>query len=101
MAAHKGQLLNSRLDTQAADWLARLQRDDVTAAERAELESWLEQDPAHAVAFARTEFAWERAERLRAVPEITRAGWVAHPMRARVRELAIAATLVAVMLGLV
>lgn len=101
MAAHEGQLLNSRLDTQAADWLARLQRDDVTAAERAELERWLAADPAHAVAFARTEFAWERAERLRAVPESTRAGWFAHPMRGRVRELAIAATLVALTFGLV
>lgn len=62
----------SRPDRESADWLARLQRDDVTDADRAELERWLDADPSHAVAFARTEFAWERAERLRALPSNSR-----------------------------
>lgn len=66
MAQREGQALN----LQAAAWLAKLQRDELEPADRAELQRWLETDPAHAVAFARAEFAWERAERLRAfVPQ--------------------------------
>ncbi len=64
--------MNSGPDAQAADWLARLQREDIGEAERAALERWLDADPAHAVAFARTEMAWERAERLRALPDLAR-----------------------------
>src|SRR5687767_5110054 len=68
MAAREG----LTLQTQAADWLAKLQREDISAAERAELDHWLDADPAHAVAFARAEFAWGRAERLRALPALGR-----------------------------
>lgn len=67
MAAHEGSSL-SLADSQAADWLARLQRERTSASEHAELQRWLDESPAHAVAFARAEFAWERAERLRATP---------------------------------
>lgn len=64
MGEHEGTSLNAT----AADWLARLQRHGgISAAERNEFERWLDADPANAVAFARAEFTWERAERLRAV----------------------------------
>lgn len=66
MAQREGQALNAA----AAAWLARQQREDFSATDRAELEGWLRADPAHAVAFARAEYAWERAERLRALPTI-------------------------------
>ena len=47
----------------AAALLARVQSG---SAAPAEVEAWLDADPAHAVAFARVEAAWERAERLKA-----------------------------------
>jgi transmembrane sensor len=56
------------VDARAAEWLARLQSEGVSPDERAEFERWLGSEPAHAVAFSRVEHAWERAERLRAVP---------------------------------
>ena len=49
----------------AAALLARVQSG---SAAPAEVEAWLDADPAHAVAFARVEAAWERAERLKAMP---------------------------------
>ena len=51
----------------AAALLARVQSG---SAAPAEVEAWLDADPAHAVAFARVEAAWERAERLKAMPQV-------------------------------
>jgi transmembrane sensor len=56
------------VDVRAAEWMARLHGEGVSQEERADFDLWLGTDPAHAVAFARVERAWERAERLRAVP---------------------------------
>lgn len=53
------------LDQVAATWFARLQRDDASASDREAFERWLD-EPAHAVAYARVEAAWERADRLKA-----------------------------------
>ena len=53
------------LDQEAAAWFARLQRDDCPASDRNAFERWLD-EPAHAVAYARVEAAWERADRLKA-----------------------------------
>ena len=53
------------LDQEAAAWFARLQRDDCAASDRVAFERWLD-EPAHAVAYARVEAAWERADRLKA-----------------------------------
>jgi transmembrane sensor len=53
------------LDQAAAAWFARLQRDDVSSSDREAFERWLD-EPAHAVAYARVEAAWERADRLKA-----------------------------------
>lgn len=94
MAPRKGQTLNA----EAARWLAKLQREDVTPADRAELERWLDADPAHTVAFARTESAWERAERLRARPRSMRVVAAARSWSCG-RWAAVAATLAAVVLG--
>lgn len=53
------------LDQEAAAWFARLQRDDWASSDRVAFERWLD-EPAHAVAYARVEAAWDRAERLKA-----------------------------------
>ena len=75
------------LETAAADWLARLQRADVPTDERARFEQWMDESPAHAVAFARAEYAWERAARLRAAPR----HWSKLSMRLSPRYWALAA----------
>ncbi len=69
MAQNDGQ----RLNQEAADWLARLHREEFSSAARAQLDRWLDADPAREVAFARAEYAWERAERLRAAPTAVQA----------------------------
>jgi len=56
------------LNNTAADWLARLQNEDLSPAQRAEFDCWMDADPANAVAYARAEFAWEHAKRLQAAP---------------------------------
>ncbi len=91
MAKREGETLSR----EAARWLARRQSGSFSPEDQAELDRWLQADPAHAVAYARAEYAWERAERLRAV---------AAPMRAFERRTvgyrwAVAATLAVVMLG--
>lgn len=56
------------LSIEAARWVARIQGQDVTPEMREELERWMDVDPAHAVAYLRAEVAWERTERLKALP---------------------------------
>lgn len=51
-------------EAQAARLLARL-NSDPTPANEAEICSWIEADPRHAVAFARAEAAWDASERLK------------------------------------
>jgi len=99
MAQGEGQALNLA----AAEWLARLQREDCSEEERAALERWLHADPAHAVAFARAEFAWERAERLRAVPSpqpaaTSRLSWQMRALAASV-AIAVVGGLLAIFVG--
>lgn len=65
MARRETQALNAA----AAQWLARQQRQDFTPANAEELERWLQDDPANAVAYARAEQAWERARRLQTAPQ--------------------------------
>ncbi|HVN41790.1 MAG TPA: FecR domain-containing protein [Steroidobacteraceae bacterium] len=60
--------MSSETDLRAAQWVARSQAGELSALDRAELERWLAADTAHAVAFARAEYAWERAGRLEALP---------------------------------
>jgi transmembrane sensor len=58
------------LDDLAAAWFARQRAGDMTPAEAAELEAWLEADPEHRAALDALHRAWERAELARHDPEI-------------------------------
>ncbi|MEJ2410439.1 MAG: FecR domain-containing protein [Novosphingobium sp.] len=53
------------IEAKAAKLAVRL--PDAGEAERAEIMAWVEQAPAHAVAFARAESAWKDSERLKAL----------------------------------
>jgi transmembrane sensor len=57
------------VEEQAARHLVTLLHDPDPAASTA-IAEWIARDPAHAVAFARAEAAWESTERLRAIPGI-------------------------------
>ncbi len=71
---------NDVLD-QVAIWIERRDREDWSAADQAALDAWLEQSPAHLVAFLRSDNAWKRADRLSALRTFPRndvppdAGW--------------------------
>ena len=56
------------LNEDAAAWFSRLQRVDLAPEERRAFDTWIDADPAHAVAYARVEATWDRAERLAASP---------------------------------
>ena len=53
------------LRERAGDWLERKDRPDWSAQDQADLDAWLEADPAHLIAYWRVEGAWERSLRLR------------------------------------
>ncbi|MBU2363275.1 MAG: FecR domain-containing protein [Alphaproteobacteria bacterium] len=55
------------MNDQAAAWLARLRSDELTPQDRIAFDRWLDL-PQNAVAYARVEATWERAERLQATP---------------------------------
>ena len=55
------------IDTQAARWIERGDREDWGAADQAELDAWLASSPAHAVSYLRLYDAWVRADRLAAL----------------------------------
>jgi transmembrane sensor len=56
------------LSDEAAGWVARIQGHLVTRELREELARWMDADPSHAVAYLRAEAAWERMERIKAMP---------------------------------
>lgn len=91
-------------DQQAADWFARTQSGELSPAERASLDQWLDADPANAVAWARVEFSWERAQRLTALPrqvlEGAKSPAVAGRQFTNSLGWSIAAALMIVMLGI-
>ena len=60
----------SAIKDRAADWLERADRADWNERDAAELESWLSQTPANRLAYWRVKSAWERAQRLHALPKI-------------------------------
>jgi transmembrane sensor len=51
----------------AASWLARRDGDHWSLADQSALAAWLEQDPAHRVAFLRLQAAWRETGRLKAL----------------------------------
>lgn len=56
------------IETRAAEWIvASRVRDDWDDAKAADLETWLAQSPAHAIAYLRLENAWGRTARLAAL----------------------------------
>lgn len=55
------------IDAQAGDFFARRESGEWTAEEGARLKAWLDASPLHRVAYLRLEYAWERAERLKAL----------------------------------
>jgi len=56
------------IKSRAADWLMeRSLSENWGEADQARLDEWLAQSPAHEVAFARMEAAWDRTERLAAI----------------------------------
>lgn len=58
--------MSAEVNTIAAQWLERRDRDEWNAADQAELEAWLAQSPAHRAAFWRLEAAWTDTNRLTA-----------------------------------
>jgi len=56
-----------RIDSEAAEWAIRSQGRELTAAERAELDEWLEANPRHRGAFLRASAAWVDLDRLAAM----------------------------------
>jgi transmembrane sensor len=57
----------SEAEQRAAEWLERRACEDWSEAKGSELEDWLAQSPANAVAFMRLEAAWNRTTRLAAL----------------------------------
>lgn len=55
---------SSAIEACAADWIAREDAGNWSAADAAALRLWLEADTAHRVAYLRLHAAWERADRL-------------------------------------
>ena len=51
----------------AGEWLARLDRDDATAADVAAFEQWKAADPRHPAAYARLAATWQALDRIRAI----------------------------------
>lgn len=73
--------LSTRLDIEAGEWLARLDRSDLDDHRLAEFERWCATSPAHAEAYARLAATWLRLDGLRALGA---AGPVDTGIRARV-----------------
>lgn len=57
----------SRIEREAAAWLARRDAGDWSTAEQVRFEAWLNAAVAHRVAFIRIESAWRQTDRLRAL----------------------------------
>ena len=84
------------IDDIAVRWFTRQAAADFTAQEAAELEAWLDDDPAHRAAFDAVGFTWQGIDPLRADPRVQRL------MQARPRRWlgqAVAASLAVAVLG--
>lgn len=58
---------STRIERDAAAWLARRDADGWSQAEQAQLDAWLQADTAHRVAYIRLRHAWQQADRLKAL----------------------------------
>jgi transmembrane sensor len=81
----------SDVEQRAAEWLERRACEDWNETAGGDLETWLAQSPAHAVAFMRLEAAWNRTTRLAALQQPMRQPQRASDKTARVPVLKIAA----------
>jgi transmembrane sensor len=82
------------VEERAAQWLERRACEDWTEAHASELEAWLTETPAHAVAFMRLEATWNRTTRLAALQQPMRHPTKTSGQSARVPVLKIAAAVV-------
>lgn len=90
--------MENTLTGQASEWLSRRQRGPLPPEELHAFETWLDASPYHAVAYARVEATWERAQRLQAAPQ----AWTLQTPRPPVRPWwrpALAAALLLVTVG--
>jgi transmembrane sensor len=84
----------SDVEQRAAEWLERRACESWNEVNETELESWLAQSPAHAVAFMRLEAAWDRTARLIALQKPMRRANASTEPSSRVPVLKIAAAVV-------
>ena len=86
-------------EARAAEWLIR-QRDATgwCAEDASALEAWLDESPAHLMAYWRLEAAWERADRLTALSTQSKAGMLLRASR-RAAPMAMRIAAVLVLLG--
>ncbi|HYG26063.1 MAG TPA: FecR/PupR family sigma factor regulator, partial [Caulobacteraceae bacterium] len=84
----------------AAGWFARQRSGEMTPTDRAKLRAWLEEDPAHRIAYLSVRRAWGGAAMLRGDPQVLelRERWSAERPRG-VFMRAAAAVVVAVAVG--
>lgn len=58
---------STEIELRASQWLERRDRDDWSQADQVALDAWLEEEPAHEIAYWRLDAAWERTDRLAAL----------------------------------
>lgn len=110
-------MLSEEIDIQAADWLARLDREEGPAAVLDEFQVWCNADARHYAAYLRLQHVWGRLERLRALHrpdaspldsgvgaheevDLARAAPARPPMRARLRAYLISGLAATVVLAI-
>lgn len=64
----------SRVESEASDWIARLQSDDVDESERARFQQWLEAHPSHSRIYEELLGTWKRFERAGSLVSTVTAG---------------------------
>ena len=58
---------SNKAEIEAGEWLARLDREDASAADQAAFDRWKETDPRHGAAYARLAATWQALDRLQAI----------------------------------
>lgn len=83
----------------AAGWFARQRSGEMTSEDRATLRAWLEEDPAHRIAYLSVRRAWGGSAQLRADPQVLeiRELWSRHQPRRALGRIAAALAAVAVL----
>lgn len=89
------------VETRAAEWIARRDREVWTEWDQNELDVWLAESTAHRIAYLRLEGAWRSADRLSAlrVPAVPMRAPVANPSPHRMLARVAAGLLVAALFG--